>query len=87
MTYNLKEKTLHTGVREKFKLNQNEHFLLICLSSGDIATYNEMSEYLYLSEKRLHALRLRLIEKTKNNLKIKIVRGIGFILENEIYFK
>ena len=87
MTYDTKRRILHTGVKEKVKLSRTEHFLLICLSSGNVATYKEITKYLRIKQTSLNSLRMRLNRKTKNQLKIKSIRGVGYILESEIYFE
>lgn len=85
MTYNIKNRVLQVGVYEKVKLSKKEHKLLICLSSRNIATYEEMTEYLKVSKTNLMVLKLRLLRKTK--LKIKVISRVGYRLEDEIYFE
>lgn len=92
MTYDTKRRILHTGVREKVELSQIEHKILICLSSGNAVTHEEISKYLYgvydeytkkLVRQFIHFIRF----KTKNQLKVKTIIGVGYILESEIYFE
>lgn len=84
MTYDTKSKILHTGVYEKVKLTKLEHKLLICLSSGNLATYEEMTRYLHTSVSGILKLRSRLAYKQLN---VNVVRGLGFRIDNEIYFR
>lgn len=92
MTYDTKNKVLYTGVREKINITGIEHKILICLSSGDLRKYEEISQYIYETSDKytkknisIHVSILR--NKTKKQLKITAVRGRGFRLDNEIYFK
>lgn len=87
MTYNTRKKILYIGVHEKVKLNKSEHRLLICLSNEEATSYRDMEKYIDVEYTSLNSVRKRLTRKTKNELHIKVIRGYGFILENEIYFE
>ncbi len=87
MTYDTKRRILCTGVYEEVKLTKLEHKLLICLSSGNMMTYEEMMNYLRISKNRLKILKSKLSLKTKFQLKINAFCNIGYKLKNEIYFK
>lgn len=92
MTYDIKNRILYMGVKEKVKLSKNQSKILICLSSGNATTYEEICKYLYstydkytkkIVVKHIHFIRF----KTKNQLKVKTIIGVGYILESEIYFE
>lgn len=87
MTYDTGKRILHTGVYEEVKLTKLEHKLLICLSSGNLATYEEMANYLKNSKDSLRVLKNKLILKTKFQIEIVVIQGEGYRLDNEIYFE
>jgi len=92
MTHDTKNRVLHTGVYQKIDLTTLENKLLICLSSGNVRTYKEISKYLYgfCSKHTIEAVRNHvsiLKRKSKKRLNIKVIRGIGYRLDSEIYFK
>lgn len=87
MTYDTKRRILCTGVYEEVKLTKLEHKLLICLSSGNLATYEEMANYLKNSKDSLRVLKNKLILKTKFQIEIVVIQGEGYRLDNEIYFE
>ena len=92
MLYDTKKHELWLGVREKVDLTNKENKLLICLASGNVATYEEMSRYLYgvynaCTKNCVMVHSNRLIAKCKGQLKIKTVREVGYRLENEIFFE
>lgn len=84
MTYDTKDKILHIGVYEKVKLTNLENKLLICLSSGNVATYEDMTKYLKVSKCKLKQLKGRIMRK---GLRVETARGVGFKLADEVYFK
>lgn len=87
MTYNTRKKVLWIGVREKVKLTKKEHRLLISLANNQITTYREIMKYLDIERPSLPRIKNNLERKTKFELRIQVVRGRGYILENEIYFE
>lgn len=92
MTYDTKRRILHTGVYKKIELTTMENKLLICLSSGNVRTYKEISKYVYgfCSKHTIEAVRAHvsiLKRKSERRLNIKVIRGIGYRLESEIYFE
>ena len=87
MIYDTKNRILHTGVHEETKLSPREHELLICLSSGKLATYEEICQYMKITEVNFKSLKSRFIDKLEYKLHIKMVRNVGMILEDEIYFE
>ena len=87
MTYDTKNKILQIGVYEKVKLSYREDRLLICLSNNNIAKYEDILKELGMSMNELRRLKQRLLEDTRHQVKIKTVSGVGYKLEDEIYFK
>lgn len=86
MTYDTKNKVLHYGVYDEVKLTNLEHKFLICLSGGKTTTYREIKQYLNAGYD-IRRLKNNLEVKTGFELKIKRIYGIGYRLENEIYFR
>lgn len=87
MTYNTKERILKIGVYESVKLTYKEHKLLICLSSNNTAKYEDILKELAISINDLRRLKQRLMIDTKRELKIRTVKGAGYQLMSEVYFK
>lgn len=94
MTYNCESRILQTGVFEKTKLTIKESKILICLSSGKIATHDEISRYVYgLNKSDKYTKNATAVgmaglrNKTKKELIITAINDIGYKLENEIYFE
>lgn len=92
MTYDTKNRILHTGVYEKVKLTKLQHKLLVCLSSGNAVSIKEIAEYSHgvFDKYTDYAIRrtiFKLRVKTKKQLKIKTVNKFGYRLESEIYFE
>ncbi len=87
MTYDTKNKILQIGVYEKVKLSYREDRLLICLSNNNIAKYEDILKELGMSMNELRRLKQRFLEDTRYQVKIKTVSGVGYKLEDEIYFE
>ena len=87
MTYDTKERILHIGVYKKVKLTELQHKLLICLSLGNATDYEEIEKYLEVSKEALSALKIRLMQKTNYELKIKTINCTGYRLDNELFFE
>lgn len=87
MTYDTRNRILQIGVHEEVKLTNLEHKFLICLSSGDVVSYEEMTKYLKCGKGSLSILKARLERKTKFELQIKVCFGRGYEIINDIYFK
>lgn len=85
MTYDKENKTLQTGVYEKVKLTHREHELLIYLLINSTAKYEDVLKELGISINNLRRLKQRLVKDTK--ISIRTITGVGYRLENEIYFK
>lgn len=88
MTYDTGKRILYIGNVKRMKLSKMEHKLLICLSSGNVATFDEIQGSLMLKDSSyVRVLILRLIEKVEYYLTIRTVTGVGYRLDSEIYFK
>ena len=88
MVYDTKKHLLISG-KKGIKLSKLEHKLLICLSSTNIVTYEEILKYIYnFDMKRIHAIR-NLINRfrIKTELDVRTVQGRGFILKSRIYYE
>lgn len=88
MTYDTGKRKLYVGKDREIKLSKLEHKLLVCLSSGNVTTLDEIQKSLKLKDcSYVRVLVLRLIEKVEYYLRIKTVKGVGYRLDTEIYFK
>lgn len=87
MTYNTRERILQIGVYEKVKLTHKEHKLLICLSSNNVARYEDILQELSITMNDLRRLKQRLLNDTKYQLNIQTVKEKGYRLMSEVYFK
>ena len=92
MTYDTRNRILHICDYRKVDLTNLEHKLLICLSSGNMVTYEEILKYIYgwndiYAKRALCVIVSNLTKKTKGLLKILAIRGRGFILKSEVYFE
>jgi len=85
MTYETRNKRLKIGVYEEIKLTDREDKLLMCLSNNDVARYEDIMKKLGISMNELRRLKKRLVEDTVLN--IKTINGVGYRLEDEIYFE
>lgn len=88
MTYDTGKRILYVRDDKEIKLSKLEHKLLICLSSGNVAKFDEIQKSLMLnSSSYIRVLICRLIEKTDFYLTIRTIVGVGYRLDTEIYFK
>lgn len=88
MTYDTGKRTLYVRDNKEIKLSRLEHKLLICLSSGNVATFDEIQKRLTLHDSNyVRVLICRLIEKTEFYLTIRTIVGVGYRLDSNIYFK
>lgn len=88
MTYDTRKRILYIRDDKEMRLSKLEHKLLICLSSGNVATFDEIQKSLMLKDTSyVRVLILRLIEKVEYYLTIRTVTGVGYRLDSEIYFK
>jgi hypothetical protein len=83
VTYNCKNRVLQTGVYEKVKLNPTENKLLICLSSCNCRSYQELEEYI----QKTNISRIVNNLRRKSGLRIITRKNFGTRLEDEIYFE
>lgn len=89
MIYDTKNRLLIDG-ENTVKISKNREKLLIALSSMDFVTHEEMANYIYnknYEEVKRAIRRLKNELKYKANLKIKVKRGLGYILETNIFFE
>jgi hypothetical protein len=83
MVYETKTRYLHTGVRDIVKLNPTENKLLICLSSCNCRSYQELEEYI----QKTNISRIVNNLRRKSGLRIITRKNFGTRLEDEIYFE
>lgn len=82
MTYDTRNRVLHTGVFEQVKISKIEERLLVCLTRNVAVSYEEINEY--VKGTNLSRTMKSLNEK---GLKIERLRGYGLRLVDEIYFE
>ncbi len=88
MTYDTGKRILYVRADTGIKLSKLEHKLLICLSSENLTSFDEIQKRLELKDANyVRVLIFRLIEKTEYYLTIRTIAGAGYRLDTEIYFK
>lgn len=87
MIYKTKERRLYINDAFYIKLSEEEHRLLICLSSGDFVTYKEILNFLHINNSNFRRLKHRFCQKTKYILHVKTKKNEGLILKEKIYFE
>lgn len=82
MVYDVKNRFLHTIYGDIVRLNKVEHKMLICLSDGNCAKYDDIEKYVAKNNigRIVHHLR-------EKGLNIQVKPKIGLILKDEIYFE
>ncbi len=85
MVYNTFSRILTTDKGKEIKLSKLHHLMLICLSNETIVTREELEEF--TGSFNIYKLKCDFLKRVKHNIKIRTVRGIGFILESKIYFE
>lgn len=88
MVYDTGKRILYIRNGKEIKLSKLEHKLLICLSSGNVATFEEIQKSLGLKDvSYVRVVIFRLIEKVEYYLKIRTVTGVGYRLQTEIFYR
>lgn len=88
MVYDTGKRILYIRDDKEIKLSKLEHKLLICLSSGNVATLEEIQKTLFLNDvSYIKVVVFRLIEKSEFYLTIRTVRGVGYRLKTEMFYR
>lgn len=90
MTYDTKNRILHTGVYTTEKITKIEHKFLMALEGENFVSYEEICEKIYGEYDEYHLgciriIKFRLMEKTNNELGIETKTGLGYRIKNLYY--
>lgn len=67
------------------RLTPSENKLLICLSTGNLESIEELTKYLKITETNLRIIKKRLVDKTKLN--IEAITNSGYILRDYLFIE